>query len=74
VRSFADEDTYFALERSDTPVTVDGYKLGEPTGRVSCTECRAVAANVDEIPHERACSQRFVHSRWYGESTVSDCD
>ena len=74
MRSFADPDTHFLLERSETTVDGDGFRLGEPTGRVSCAECRAVAENVDEIPHRRDCSQRFVHSEWYVDSTVSDCD
>ena len=74
MRSFADPDTHFQLERSETPVNVDGFKLGEPTGRLSCVECQAVAENVDEIPHKRDCSQRFVHSKWYVDSTISDSD
>jgi len=72
VRSFAEPDTEFELERSDTPVDVDGFKLGEPTGRVSCVSCGATAENVDEIPHDSDCPQRFVHSKWYVDSVESD--
>jgi hypothetical protein len=72
MRSFTDPDTEFELERSDTPVDVDGFKLGEPTGRVSCASCGATAHNIDEIPHEPGCPQRFVHSHWYIDSAVSD--
>jgi len=67
MRSFADADTEFELLRSDTPVDVDGYKLGELTGEVQCDECGAVAANVDEIPHEPDCDQRWVTSHWWAE-------
>lgn len=42
VRSFADPDTEFAIERSGTPVDVDGFKLGEPTGDVCCLRCGGV--------------------------------
>jgi len=67
MRPFADPDTEFKLERSQTPVDVDGFKLGEPTGRVSCVHCNATAHNVDEIPHSNECPQRFVHSQWYAD-------
>lgn len=72
MRSFADPDTHFRIVRSDTPVSVDGYALGEPTGEVSCAECQATAMNVDEIPHRHGCSQRFVHSQWYAENMEAD--
>ena len=72
MRSFAEPDTEFKLERSDTPVDVDGFKLGEPTGRVSCVSCGETAHNVDEIPHDSDCPQRFVHSEWYVDSVESD--
>lgn len=64
-KSFSDEDTRFELIKSDTPVTVDGFALGEPTGEVQCDECGESAMNVDEIPHRKHCSQRFVRSRWW---------
>jgi hypothetical protein len=66
-RSFADPETHFALVRSETPVDVDGYKLGEPAGEVQCAECDAIADNVDEIPHRPTCPQRWVRSRWWAE-------
>ncbi|MDS0280325.1 hypothetical protein NDI85_21300 [Halomicroarcula sp. S1AR25-4] len=69
-RSFADPDTLFELVRSDTPVDVDGYKLGEPTGKIKCDECGAVAKNIDEIPHTQGCSQRFVLSVWFVEQVT----
>jgi hypothetical protein len=64
-RSFADEDTHFEIVRSATPVDVDGYKLGEPTGEIRCSECGAAAGNVDEIPHAAECPQQRVRSRWW---------
>jgi len=65
-RSFADPETHFTVIRSETPVDMDGYKLGEPTGEVRCDECDRVAHNVDEIPHAPTCRQRWVRSRWWG--------
>lgn len=64
-RSFTSPTTEFELLRSDTPVTVDGFALGEYTGIVRCRECLSEAKNVDEIPHDAGCSQRFVRSRWW---------
>jgi len=58
-------DTEFAIVRSDTPVTVDGFALDEPTGDVECEECGATAVNIDEIPHAQDCSQRFARTRWW---------
>lgn len=72
MRSVFDEDTEFKIIRSKTPVTVDGVKIGAPTGRVACRECGAEAENVDEIPHDPDCDQRFTHSRWYLESMRSE--
>jgi len=67
MKSFADPDTHFHIVRSDTPVDVDGYKLGEPTGEVSCCECGRTAMTPEEIPHGPNCSQRYVVSEWWAE-------
>ena len=72
MKSFADPDTHFELERSDTPADVDGFKLGEPTGTVRCSECGAAAHNIDEIPHRATCPQRWVRSRWWAEQFHSN--
>lgn len=64
-RSFSDPETEFDLLRSDTPVWVDGFKLGEPTGEVECTECGASAGAPEYIAHNKDCSQRDVTSKWY---------
>lgn len=45
-----DLKTHIQITRSEMPVDVDGFKIGEPTGKVSCAERGAVAMNVDEIP------------------------
>lgn len=63
--SFSDPETHYRLEKSNTPVTVDGFALGEPTGMVMCEECGREAENVDEIPHASDCPQRFVKSHWW---------
>lgn len=72
MKSFAEPDTEFELVVSETPVTVDGFAMGEPTGEIVCLECDAQHANIDEIPHDKDCPQRFVHSRWYLDSAVND--
>jgi hypothetical protein len=71
MKSFADPDTHFEIVESGTPVSVDGFALGEPTGEVRCAECGAVHDNVDEIPHDPTCSQRWVRSRWWAEHLQS---
>lgn len=60
-----DPETHFEIQRSETPVDVDGFKVGEPTGEIVCDECGAQAMNVDEIPHAADCSQRFVVTHWW---------
>ena len=72
MKSFSDPDTEFRLIRSDTPVSVDGFKLGEPTGEVECLECEASHLNVDEIPHDEECPQRFVKSVWWQDAAQLD--
>lgn len=64
-KSFTDTDTHYRLIKSDTPPSVDGFRIGEPTGEVECEECGAVAENVDEIPHAKDCGQRFARSDWW---------
>jgi hypothetical protein len=70
-RSFADPDTHFSLVRSETPVDVDGYKLGEPTGEVECCCCGASAAAPEYIAHDSVdgeeCDQAGVTSRYYDD-------
>jgi hypothetical protein len=66
--SFADASTHFALLRSGSPITVDGYALGEPTGELRCEECGAEARNIDEIDHAEDCPQKDVHSRYWRET------
>lgn len=65
MRSFSDPDTRFVLERSDTPVSVDGYKIGELTGTVACGDCGESAGAPEYINHAPDCSQRDVYSEWY---------
>lgn len=67
MRSFSASSTHFHIVTSDTPVTVDGFALGEPTGEVECCVCHQSHMNVDEIPHEKGCEQRTVKSEfWQG--------
>lgn len=64
-RSFTDPDTHFRLRRSDTPVTEDGYKMGELTGTVVCESCGQESGNVDAINHKPGCPQSDVVSEWW---------
>lgn len=66
-KSFSSPETAFRLERSDTPVNVDGFKLGELTGVVECLACGEAHTNIDEIPHAEDCPQRWVRSEWWVE-------
>jgi hypothetical protein len=67
-RSFTDPETEFRLERSETPVTEDGYKLGELTGTVICEVCGQEAGNIDAINHEPGCPQSDVVSDYWRET------
>ena len=73
MRSFADPETHFAIVPSDSPVTVDGYAMGEPK-LLECDECGAqvlidapdeTQTTIDNLPHDRDCPQRGVASRYY---------
>jgi len=66
-RSFADPETHFALIHSETPVDVDGFKLGEPTGEVECCCCGRSAGAPEYIAHEDGCAQADVTSRYYDD-------
>ena len=72
MKSFSDPQTHFRMLRSETPVNVDGFKLGEPTGEIECEECGASHLNIDEIPHDADCPQRFVKSRWWQDTAAHD--
>jgi hypothetical protein len=70
MQSFADPATHFRVVESETPLTVDGINLGEPTGEIECCSCGAVGENIDEIPHRPDCDQRFVKSHWWVDHVV----
>ena len=61
--SFADSRTHFRLPRGGEGKT--GGHIDEPTGEVECMACGRSAQNVDEIPHQPDCPQRYVHSEYY---------
>jgi hypothetical protein len=46
---FSDRETHYRIVRSTTPVTADGYKLGEPI-EVECDYCGARAGHIDGLP------------------------
>lgn len=53
-----DPDTHYRLERSGTPLDVDGFKLGEHTGHVICEECSRAAEAIEDIVHRGCCPNR----------------
>lgn len=71
-RSPFDPDTEFTIERSESPISEDGYKIGEPK-ILSCEFCNASvlitedpsSPGVDDLSHERDCPQRFARSQWW---------
>ena len=68
--SFSDPSTQFEIVTSDTPPTVDGFSIGEPTGEIKCEECGAQHENIDEIPHDENCPQRWVRSHFWEEHFI----
>lgn len=70
MKSFSDPDTHFEIVKSQTPVTVDGFALHEPTGEIRCEECGRSHHVVEEIPHEKDCPQRGVVSRFWEREFV----
>jgi len=71
MKSFAEPDTHFEIVREEQGVGDGGLTAERPTGEIRCSECGRVAYNIDDFPHARDCSQRFVHSRWYAEQALS---
>lgn len=67
-RSFSDPETHFLIVTSDTPVSVDGYAKGEPTGEIRCASCGRKAGAPEYIPHEHGCPQADVKSRYYAQT------
>lgn len=67
-----DPDTEFIIRPSDSPVSVDGYAMGEPK-QLSCAYCSATVQitedptdpGVDDLNHDSDCPQRFCRSDWW---------
>lgn len=73
LRSFADPETEFRIVQSGTPPSVDGLAITEPK-YLRCVECGAqvridgpdeTQTTIDDLPHDRQCSQRGVKSEWW---------
>lgn len=72
MRSFADPTTEFRIVPSGTPVSEDGYKLGEPK-YLECPYCGASVLitrdpsdpGIEELPHASTCPQRDVKSEYW---------
>lgn len=80
MKSFADPDTHYELLTRPGPEQNNGPVDGKPTGEVKClgtcadgSACGGVAMNVDDLPHDPTCDQRFAHSRWYVEMLDGRC-
>jgi len=78
MRSFADPETHFRIVPSGSPPSVDGLAISEPKF-LECDDCGArvridgpdeTQTTVDDLPHDRGCSQRGVTSRYFEEQFV----
>ncbi|OYR54550.1 hypothetical protein DJ71_27295 [Halorubrum sp. E3] len=78
MRSFSSPETHFAIVPSGSPPSVDGLAITEPKF-LRCDECGAqvridgpdeTKTTIDNLPHDRGCSQRAVASRYYEEQYV----
>ena len=78
MRSFSSPETHFRIVESGSPPTVDGLAITEPKF-LECAECGAQAlidgpdghkTTIDNLPHDRNCSQRDVVSRYFEEQFV----
>jgi len=78
MRSFADPETHFEIVPSGSPPSVDGLAISEPK-YLRCSECTAqvridspdeTQTTIDDLPHDRGCSQRAVKSEWWEEQYV----
>jgi len=67
-----DAESEYRIERSQTPVSEDGYKKGEPK-YLACQYCEARVLltpdpedpGVDDLAHDRDCPNRFARSHWF---------
>lgn len=69
-----DPDVEFRIESSETPVDVDGYKIGEPKHLV-CLGCgesvlltETPSAGIDQFPHDKHCPQRYARTEEYWQT------
>ncbi|WP_207891208.1 hypothetical protein [Natrarchaeobius oligotrophus] len=65
-------DTEYQVVRSETPVWDDGFKIGEPTGMIQCCGCEKRALNIDEIPHDPDCAQRWAKTDFWRDRFNAD--
>ncbi|MCD2204390.1 hypothetical protein [Halobacterium sp. KA-6] len=75
-----DPSTEFEIQRSETPISEDGYKLGEPK-YLECAHCSArvllteePSPGVDELPHDPDCPQRWARTPWWRDHFLSTGD
>lgn len=75
-----DPDTEFVIERSETPVSEDGYKHNEPK-YLTCAHCSArellteePSAGVDELQHDPDCPQRWARTPWWRDHFLETAD
>jgi|GEM_PF-1807465 len=73
-QSVYDRRTQFEIVRSESPVSEDGYKIGEPK-LLQCDACGASvllteepSPGIDELQHERDCPQRYARTDSWREA------
>ena len=78
MKSFSDPMTHFRISRSESPVSEDGYKIGEPKW-LECETCEArvlltrdPSPGIDELQHQPTCPQRWVRSKWWRLNFMQD--
>jgi len=69
--SFADPGTHYTLIIRDVPVGHDDCRV-ERVVAIMCDCCERRAANIDSIPHENDCEQRFARSDWFRGKVRAD--
>lgn len=78
MKNVYDPSTEFEISRSETPVSKDGYKIGEPK-YLECAHCTArvllteePSPGIDELPHDKTCPQRWARTPWWRDHFLTD--
>ncbi|WP_299262798.1 hypothetical protein [Halorientalis sp.] len=56
------DDDHWIIERSGTPVDVDGFKMGEPADHIICAHCFRAASHYKQVTHAADCTNPDAHT------------